>query len=199
MPETPISFLSLFVWLGEMFMFTVEGDLPLADSFAIKVSGYWQDDDGYVKNVTTGERLNDDDGWGVRLGLKGELAPWARWRASYAHVVSEGENTLNFTCNPANPTDCKGRFSTTGLSENPQSATPFAPLVIQGRKAGYGNGQKAETDIITSNLAFDIADKTTLSLITGYVSIASFLSSRALIAVVMAAATASAMLREAST
>ncbi|WP_152414697.1 TonB-dependent receptor [Blastomonas sp. AAP53] len=146
-------------------------DLPLADSFAIKVSGYWQDDDGYVKNVTTGERLNDDDGWGVRLGIKGELAPWARWRASYAHVVSEGENTLNFTCNPVNPTDCKGRFSTTGLRENPQSATPFAPLVIQGRKAGYGNGQKADTDIITSNLAFDIADKTTLSLITGYVSL----------------------------
>ncbi|MBL0965577.1 MAG: TonB-dependent receptor, partial [Blastomonas sp.] len=146
-------------------------DLPLADSLAIKVSGYWQDDDGYVKNVTTGERLNDDDGWGVRLGVKGELAPWARWRASYAHIVSEGENTLNFTCNPANPTDCKGRFSTTGLSENPQTATPFAPLVIQGRKASYGNGQKAATDLITSNLSFDIADKTTLSLITGYVNL----------------------------
>lgn len=146
-------------------------DLPLADSLAIKVSGYWQDDDGYVKNVTTGERLNDDDGWGVRLGVKGELAPWARWRASYAHIVSEGENTLNFTCNPANPTDCKGRFSTTGLRETPASATPFAPLVIQGRKAGYGNGQRADTDLITSNLSFDIADKTTLSLITGYVSL----------------------------
>lgn len=146
-------------------------DVPLADSLAIKVSGYWQDDDGYVRNVSTGERLNDDDGWGVRLGIKGDLAPWVRWRASYAHVVSEGENILNFTCNPANPTDCKGRFATTGLSQNPQSATPYAPLAIRGRKAGYGLGQRAETDIITSNLSFDIADKTTLSFITGYVSL----------------------------
>ncbi|WP_373487407.1 TonB-dependent receptor, partial [Blastomonas sp.] len=146
-------------------------DIPLADSFAIKLSGYWQDDDGYVKNITTGERLNDDDGWGVRLGLRGELAPWARWRASYAHIVSEGENLLNFDCNPANPTDCSGRFASTGLRTNPQSATPFAPLVITGRKAGYGLGQRAVTDIITSNLAFDIAPDTTLSLITGYVSL----------------------------
>ncbi len=146
-------------------------DLPLADSLAIKVSGYWQDDDGYVKNVTTGERLNDDDGWGVRLGIRGELAPWARWRASYAHIVSEGENILNFNCNPANRADCNGRFASTGLVENPQTATPFAPLAISGRKASYGLGQEAVTDIITSNLEFDIAPATTLSLITGYVSL----------------------------
>ncbi len=146
-------------------------DLPLADSFAVKLSGYWQDDDGYVKNVSTGDRLNDDDGWGVRLGIRGELAPWARWRASYAHMVSEGENILNFTCNPANPADCSGRFATTGLRETPASATPYAPLAISGRKAGYGLGQQAVTDLITSNLAFDIADNTTLSLITGYVSL----------------------------
>ena len=33
-------------------------DIPLAESLAIKLSGYWQDDDGYVKNVTTGQRLD---------------------------------------------------------------------------------------------------------------------------------------------
>jgi iron complex outermembrane recepter protein len=146
-------------------------DLPLADSFAIKLSGYWQNDRGYTKNVTTGERINDDDGWGVRLGIRGDLAPWARWNAGYMHIVSKGDNVLNFECNPANPSDCKGRFVTTGLSENGGPPSPYAPVVVSGRKANYGLGQEAVTDIITSNLQFDISEDTTLSLITGYVSL----------------------------
>jgi iron complex outermembrane recepter protein len=146
-------------------------DIPLAPTFAIKVSGYFQDDRGYAKNVTTGEQLNDDDGWGVRLGLRGELSDWARWNASYMHIVSRGENILNFDCNPANPSDCKGRFITTGLSEEPPAAggSPYAPLAITGRKANYTLGQDAKTDIFTSNLQFDLNEDTTLSLITGYV------------------------------
>ena len=146
-------------------------DLPLADSFAIKLSGYRQNDRGYAKNVTTGERLNDDDGWGVRLGIRGDLAPWARWNAGYMHIVSKGDNILNFECNPANPADCKGRFISTGLSENGGPPSPYAPVVVTGRKANYGLGQEAVTDIITSNLQFDIGPDTTLSLITGYVSL----------------------------
>ena len=146
-------------------------DLPLADNFAIKLSGYWQNDRGYAKNVTTGERLNDDDGWGVRLGIRGELAPWARWNAGYMHIVSKGDNILNFECNPVNPADCKGRFISTGLSKAGGPPSPFAPVVITGRKANYGLGQEAVTDIITSNLQFDVGANTTLSLITGYVSL----------------------------
>ena len=43
-------------------------DIPLSDRFATKVSAYYQESDGYAKNTTTGERQNNDDGWGVRLG-----------------------------------------------------------------------------------------------------------------------------------
>jgi iron complex outermembrane recepter protein len=146
-------------------------DIPLADSFFTKISGYFEDDKGYVRNVTTGERLNDNDGWGVRLGLRGELSPNARWTASYMHIVSKGDNILNFECNPANPSDCKGRFATTGLSERDGPPSPYAPLVIRGRKANYGLGQEAETDIVTSNFEIDVADRTTLSFITGYVNL----------------------------
>jgi iron complex outermembrane receptor protein len=145
-------------------------DVPLAPSFAIKVSGYRQDDKGYAKNVTTGERVNDDDGWGARLGIRADLSSRARWTASYAHIVSKGDNLLNFECNPANPSDCDGRFVSTGLREN-APADLFTPLGITGRKAGYGLGQEAATDIVTSKLEFDIAEDTTISLITGYVNL----------------------------
>ncbi len=145
-------------------------DVPLADSFAIKVSGYWQDDNGYVKNVTTGQRMNDDDGWGVRLGIRGDLAPWARWNASYARIVANGENILNFDCNPVTAGDCNGRFATTGLlNGRTLSPSPFASLNVSGRKASYGQGNYASSNMVTSALEFDVSDKTTLALITGYI------------------------------
>jgi iron complex outermembrane receptor protein len=78
-------------------------DLPLTEGIAVKVSGYFQDDEGYVRNVTTNERLNDNDGWGARLGVRAEFSPALSWRASYMHVVSRAENILNFECNPGSP------------------------------------------------------------------------------------------------
>ena len=146
-------------------------DVPLAPTFSIKLSGYWQDDDGYVKNTTTGETLNDDDGWGVRLGLHGDLSSSVRWNASYAHIKADGENILNFDCNPANVTQCDGRFATTGLRQN-SATSQFAGLAvpIQGRKANYNLGNRTDTDLVTSKLDIDLAPKTSLSLITGFVS-----------------------------
>ena len=146
-------------------------DLPLAKTFAVKLSGYWQDDDGYAKNVTTGQRVNDDDGWGARIGLRGELAPWARWNGAYAYIEANGENLLNFDCNPAAPSQCNGRFVSTGLRRGKTLATsPYLPLVITGRKANYGLGNGTQTHLVTSNLEFDVAPGAHLAFITGYVA-----------------------------
>lgn len=144
---------------------------PVSEGLAISASGYFQDDDGYVKNVTTGDRLNDDDGWGARLGVRAELSPGIAWNASYMHIEANGENLLNFECNPANPSDCSGRFATTGLREGRSVSSPFAPLAISGRKANFGLGQRSATDIVTSNLSWDLNDDTTLSFITGWVAL----------------------------
>jgi iron complex outermembrane receptor protein len=146
-------------------------DIPLASTFFVKLSGYFQDDDGYVKNTTTGDRLNDDDGWGARLAFRGDLSDNVRWNGAYARIVSNAENILNFECDPANLSNCKGRFATTGLREA-RTLTPSPyPLVISGRKANYGQGQRSATDLITSNFQIDLAEKTTLTFISGYVSL----------------------------
>lgn len=142
-------------------------DIPLAPSFSVKVSGYYQNDDGYVKNVTTGDTLNDDDGWGLRLGFKGELSPSVKWTGSYMHVVADGENILNFVCNPLDLTQCNGRYASTGLQENP-STPSFAGLGITGRKANYGLGNRTATDLVTSKLDIDLGQIGTLSSITGF-------------------------------
>lgn len=146
-------------------------DLPVAPTFAIKVSGYWQDDDGYAINTTTGQRTNDDDGFGLRIGFRADLGSIARWNGSYAYIEANGENLLNFDCNPRAPTNCNGRFVTTGLPVGRRFATsPFAPVTVTGRKAFYGLGNYTQTHLVTSNLEIDIADQTTISFITGYVA-----------------------------
>ncbi len=146
-------------------------DIPLADSLAIKVSGYWQDDDGYAKNITTGQRVNDDDGWGVRLGINGELSPSVNWHGSYAHIVANGENLLNSECSRADPQDCKGRFVSTGIpSGKPSPDSPFATMPISGRKRTFQLGNYTTTDLVTSNLEVEFSDAVTMNAITGFIS-----------------------------
>ncbi|QGN54441.1 TonB-dependent receptor [Novosphingobium sp. Gsoil 351] len=144
-------------------------DLPLADTFSIKLSGYWQDDKGYVKNTTTGERLNDDDGWGARLGVRGELSPDVTWNGSYMHVVNDSDYLLNFECDPRAPSNCNGRFATTGYREHPTGAPVFAGR-FTGRKQNYPLGNNTDTDLVTSKFDIGIGENATLSLITGYLS-----------------------------
>lgn len=139
-------------------------DIPLAPTFAAKVSGYWQNDDGYARNTTTAEQINANDGWGARLGLFGELSDTASWKASYIHIKSEGANILNFDCDPRDTTNCDGRFVTTGL----RTDSDFGNL-LTGDKAGFGLGNDTTMDFISSNLGLGLGGDFALNIITGYV------------------------------
>lgn len=142
-------------------------DLPLSPGISMKISGYYQDDDGYTTNTTTGERVNDVDGAGLRGALRMDLTDNLEWNGSVAYIRSSGENIANFECDPANPANCNGRFVTTGLSRDTQG---LAALGVTGRKADFGLGNNTETVIYTSNLEWR-SEAATLNLITGYVDL----------------------------
>ncbi|MEE4349047.1 MAG: TonB-dependent receptor [Pacificimonas sp.] len=150
---------------GSYEMFGARGsiDVPLADSIAVKVSGYWQDDDGYAENTITGERLNENDGWGIRAGLYAEFSDRVNYTASYIRTETEAANILNFDCDPANPSDSDGRFITTGLTTD----SDFGGL-LTGEKDGYGLGNDTTMDFISSNLEVGVGDFA-VNFITGYV------------------------------
>ena len=146
-------------------------DIPLADTFAVKVSGYFQDDEGWAINNVTGERTNENDGWGVRLGLRGELSDSVRWTGSYIHTYADSANALNFDCDPANPTNCDGRFVATGMTAGGNFISPvFGPLV-SGDKANFGLGNEATMDFISSNLEIELSPDWSVNFITGFVDI----------------------------
>ena len=148
----------------ERYMARASIDIPLADTFAIKVSGYFQDDEGYAKNTTTGERTNEGDGWGVRLGFRGELSDTTRWTGSYMHINSKAMNVVNFSCDPADPTNCDGRFVMIGLTKNGN----FGGL-LSGKKDNFGLDNDTNMDFVSSNLEFGSGEDISVNVITGYV------------------------------
>ncbi|KWV90788.1 TonB-dependent receptor [Erythrobacter sp. YT30] len=146
-------------------------DIPLADSFSIKVSGYFQDDDGYAINNLADDRTNENDGWGVRLGLRGELSDSVTWKGSYIRTFADSANVLNFDCDPTDPTNCDGRFVSTGFTEDSNLISPvFGPL-LTGDKANFGLGNEATMDFVSSNLEVGIGDDWAVNIITGFVDI----------------------------
>jgi iron complex outermembrane receptor protein len=151
-------------------------DVPFTDAFRVKVSGYWNDDNGYVKNVTTGERLNDVRNYGARLAATADITDNISWNTALMYTRDQSTNILNFDCNPAIPTQCDGRFVTTGLRKNaPAGSTQYinaagAPLGITGPKANQPLGNDAETIIASSNFQVEW-ENATLNVITGLVDL----------------------------
>ncbi len=159
-------------------------DLPLSSGIQFKLSGYFQDDDGYVINTTTGERNNDSDMAGLRGAVQFKFTEQLTWNVAAAYMRNDGENLINFDCDPRNPANCNGRFATTGMvskiapGSSPYAGTfdagaffgggVFVPLNTTGRKAGFGMGNEVDTGLYTSNLEW-AADDFTVNFITGYI------------------------------
>ena len=141
-------------------------DLPMGENFGFKLSGYWQEDDGWVRNTVTNERLNNNNGWGIRLGARAKLSETVSWTGSFTHTFADSTNVLNFDCNPANPTQCGGRFSTTGLRRNNDFGDRFT-----GFKDDFGNYNKARMSLFTSNFGVALSEKINLNVITGWLDL----------------------------
>ena len=160
-------------------------DIPANEFIQTKISGYFQDDDGYVNNTTTGERLNDTDMAGLRAAVQIKWTDALTWNLSGAYMRSDGENLPNFDCDPRNPANCKGRFATTGLRSTlaPGAASPFAgtidlvsllggrvvPQEVTGRKAFFALGNQVDTQIYTSNVEWAASEAFNVSFITGFI------------------------------
>jgi len=142
-------------------------DLPVSDKVLTKLSGYYNDDKGYVRNITTGERLNDEQNYGGRLAVRALPTDNLTWDVFGIYMSAAGTNLTNFLCNPANTADCSGRFASTGLRKN-TSQTQFPTVAISGAKANFPLGNDTKSRVVGSNLQYQTA-AFTLEAITGYV------------------------------
>jgi iron complex outermembrane receptor protein len=147
-------------------------DLPLNEGIQVKISGYFQDDDGWAQNTTTGERANDSDMAGLRGAVQLKLSEKLTWNLSGTYMRNDGENLISFECDPRNTVNCSGRFLTTGLREaNSTTTSPFVGLGVTGRKANLGLGNETDTQIYISNIEWEATDNLSVSLITGFINL----------------------------
>jgi iron complex outermembrane recepter protein len=147
-------------------------DLPLGDKASLKLTGYWNKDDGYAKNVTTGETLNNTDAFGGRIALRADLADWLNWNVSALYTDTEAANIVNFSCNPRAASQCDDRFVSTGLRQNNGGANQFvgatATVTLANGKSNLPLGSQTRLGLVSSNLSFDLG-WANLAAITGYV------------------------------
>ena len=145
-------------------------DLPFSSAVQLKLSGYYQNDDGYVRNTTTGEKLNDNDQAGLRGAVQLRFTDNLTWNVAATYMRNNGENLLNTSCDPRDPANCSGRFATTGLvtTTAPGTASPFVAIGVSGRKAEFGLGNAVETQMYTSSLQWS-GDNFAIDIITGRV------------------------------
>ncbi|WP_232495381.1 TonB-dependent receptor [Novosphingobium kaempferiae] len=128
-------------------------DMPIGEHIRTRLSGYWMDEDGYVKNITTGGTENDHDGWGVRGAVSIDLSSAVTWDISVDHI--HDENSLI----PATKVDGKW-ISRTGLQK--------LGSIVTGKKGDIEpNRVINDTTGVTSKLTID-ASIGTIQFITGY-------------------------------
>ena len=146
-------------------------DIPASETLQFKLSGYYLDDRGYAFNSTTGQHTNDNDMAGLRGAVQLKPVERLTWNLAVAYMRNDGENILNFDCDPRNPSKCDGRFLTTGIQTSYTPGTsPFLTVGVTGRKANFGLSNNTDTVIATSRIEYE-GDNATLSLITGYVDL----------------------------
>lgn len=133
-------------------------DLPVSQTLLTKLSAYYVRADGYVDDLTTGQKLNGEKSYGVRGAVRALLSPDATWDLTAEYVNSSSANFPNFY-----DPDGDRRISFTPL----RTDTPIGADLVSSRLADNTLGNTAKSWDVTSNLAFDLGNAT-INVITGY-------------------------------
>jgi len=134
-------------------------DLPINQQLLTRTSVYGITNDGYVHDVSTGDRLNGTHNWGVREALRFMPAAWSNleWNLSGDYERNDNANLLN------QPGPDGDRISYSGFSTTGGALKPY----LTGAKADFGQGAIVTSWGFASNIALTFGQGT-LNLITGY-------------------------------
>jgi iron complex outermembrane receptor protein len=134
-------------------------DLPAAPGIRVALAGVLHHDLGWLRNSTTGERLNRGQRGGVAGMLDIDVTRGLAWRVTLATTRNQAGNLPGFTCDPGDPARCDGRFASTGVSTGQIAASTGLPTArwgpIASDLASQPLGQRADLTLFASALAWD--------------------------------------------
>jgi iron complex outermembrane recepter protein len=135
-------------------------DVPFSEGLRTKISGYWGDDSGFVRNVTTGEKINDKRNYGLRGAVRAILTDTVTWDVAADFVSDDSLNLLNSK-------DINGKR--VSFSNYRKGNACASASTNEGDRAllNCGLGSKTESISVTSNLEFGLG-ATSVNVILGY-------------------------------
>ena len=136
-------------------------DVPINDKVLTKFSAYYNDDAGYVKNLTTGERINDENSEGYRAAIRLKLSDDILWDGSAELIDTSLGNIIN-QYDPATG----DRVTRSGLRKGKRGTT-FSQL-LTGEKSTFGLHNTAKVFSTVSNFQISAGDSFSAELITGF-------------------------------
>ncbi len=102
---------------------------PLADGVGLRVTGFYHDYPGNVRNLTSGKKLNDQENYGIRAKLKAEVSDALTFTLTGAYAKATQDGTTNTI------------RSISGTGTPRVLGSPAAPLLpsLVGITPGVGN------------------------------------------------------------
>ena len=145
-------------------------DVPFSDKVLSKFSGFWQEQDGFVRSNVTGEENNDLEGYGGRVALRFLPNERLTWDVAGEFAFNDQLNMVR-RCLP-NPTTGAPSGTCAFGADADSNNTGFTQGgstgdLLADARAGRGLGSETETMFLVSNLTFDL-EALSLSFITGY-------------------------------
>jgi iron complex outermembrane recepter protein len=135
-------------------------DIPFAEGFTSKVSGYWGDDSGFVRNLTTGEKINDKRNYGIRGAVRALVTDTVTWDVAADFVSDDSLNLLNSK-------DASGNRVSYSNYRKGNACAPTATNEGDRALLNCGLGSKTKSTSVTSNLGIGLG-ATNLDFIVGY-------------------------------
>lgn len=129
-------------------------DLPLTDRVLTKLSAFYDDDDGWLHDLTHDTMLNAFENWGVRAALRYLASDSVTWDLSAEYMVANGPYLRSIFGT--------GRDTRTSLETGGATSDVVADMLA---RRGLRNDTSAVG--VTSNLEWTRGE-TTLNAITGY-------------------------------
>ncbi|NJR80077.1 TonB-dependent receptor [Sphingomonas corticis] len=175
-PGDVLAFEGSATYVGELDAVIVRAgaDVPLGSGLALRLAGFFNDEQGYTRNVLLGrdeQQLRDASG---RAILEGALGERVRLTAIYQHDIRRGDGQYLELLN--DPDGLARSFSETVLGVDEFDATPDDRHVNGGDRLDPALGEARlpvddqDTDRATAILEFDTTGGSTLTAQTGYTS-----------------------------
>lgn len=149
-------------------------NLPISDTFAVRVAGKYSDSEGYITDTFFNEKLPAIEDTLVRIGALWQ--PTSNFSADvrYTHVETEASSALDtqlVNCTPGMPvvTPAGPAFTNpAGFNCLEPGGTPVNDTLDYLSSSDLpGQFRKLDLDLISANLNYDIGDYT-LTSVTGY-------------------------------